>query len=285
MVMILVTGAGGQLGRLVAQELAGRTDPAKVVLGTRDPAKIADLAAKGFRTAAVDFDKPATLSSAFSGVDTLLIISADGPNGPRLEQHKRAIDAAKAAGVGRIAYTSVINPTHESLFDFAASHGDTEAYIRASGVSFTFLRNNLYVENIAGAIEHAKATGVLSLPGVNGRGASLTRADVAAAVAGALVGAGHANKAYEITGPEALSLSDLAPILSKAWGKPVTAQEMPEAAFTGMLQSFSLPPFLVEALVGIRKAMAHGEYEAVSQDAAKLAGRRIESFGAWAARQ
>lgn len=273
--MIVVTGAGGKLGRLVAAELAARTNPAEVRLASRHPDKLADLAARGFPTVRADFDDPASLAAAFAGAKAVLIISGDAPNEVRIRQHRAAVDAAKAAGVGRVVYTSFTNPTPASRFTFAAIHADTEAYLKASGLTWTILRDNQYAENLGNALAQAKATGTLALPGASGKVAYISRADVAAAVAGALLGSGHDGKTYELTGPEALDLAGVAAAASKALGRPVAAVDGDPAAFAAVFTSFGLPPFLVEALVSIYAAAAAGEFAAVSQDAAKLAGRPI----------
>jgi NAD(P)H dehydrogenase (quinone) len=277
--MIVITGASGQLGRAIAAALAERILPDSVRLATRDPGKIADLAAKGFETAEADFDRPETLADAFAGADTVLIISGDAPNDVRIRQHRAAIDAANAAGVGRVVYTSFINVSPASLFPFAAIHADSEAYLKASGLSFTILRNNQYAENIN--LSSAKATGKLASPGMKGKVAYITRADIAAATAAVLAGEGHAGKTYELTGPEALDLAEVAEVLGNTWGKPVEAVEISAEDFSGVLGSYGLPPFLVEALTGIHKATGAGEHSAVSDDAAKLAGRPIEPVSAW----
>ena len=274
--MIVMTGASGQFGRLVAQALAERVSPTQVRLGAREPGKITDLADKGFKTVAADFDKPETLDAAFAGAKVVLIISGDAPSAHRIRQHRAAIDAAKAAGVGRVAYTSFTNPTPRSLFPFAAIHADSEAWLKASGVAYTILRNNQYAENLTTA--SAKATGMLELPGALGKVAHITRADVAAATAGALIQEGHAGKVYELTGPEALNLIEVASILSDTWGKLVRAVDLDPAEFGRMLASRGLPPFAVEAIVGLRLAVGAGEYAAVCDDAARLAGRPMESL-------
>src|SRR5947209_10540624 len=155
--MIVVTGAGGKLGRLVADELSKRTDARLVTLGSRDPAKIADLAAMGFKTVRADFDDAASLEAAFAAAKTVLIVSGDAPNDVRIRQHRAAIDAAGKAGVARIVYTSFVNPTAQSLFPFAWIHADSERYLKASGVPFTILRDNQYAENLTNAIGGAKS--------------------------------------------------------------------------------------------------------------------------------
>lgn len=274
--MIVVTGANGKLGRLVAAELEKKVKSADVVLGSRDPHKLADLAGRGFRTVRADFDDAASLDTAFAGADTVLIISGDAPNDVRIRQHRTAIDAAKKAGVGRVVYTSFTNPSEKSLFPFAAIHADTEAYLKASGVPFTILRNNQYAENLTNGLAHAKQTGVLAQPGATGKVAFIARADVAAAIAGALTQDGHAGKTYEITGPEAADLFQIAAALSEGLGKPVQAVDADPKDFEKLFTSMGMPPFVMQALLGIFAAAAAGEMAAVSQDAAKLAGRPIE---------
>ncbi|MDJ1158475.1 SDR family oxidoreductase [Chelatococcus sp. SYSU_G07232] len=282
--MIVITGAGGQLGRLVAEALAERVPPAAATLATRDPAKIADLAARGFRTVRADFDDPASLDAAFAGARTVLVLSGDAPKDVRIRQHRAAIDAAKKAGVGRIAYTSFTNATPASLFPFAWIHADTEAYLKASGVPYTILRDNQYAENLTNALARARDSGVLALPGAAGKVAYITRADIAAAIAGALTGSGHENRTYELTGSEALDLDEIAEVLARKRGMAVKAVDAGPQEFGRILASAGLPPFLVEALIGLYAAVAAGEYAAISQDAERLAGRPIEPVSAYVAR-
>ncbi len=272
--MIGITGASGHLGRHVAQALAQRVSPAKVRLGTREPGKIQDLAAQGFATAVADFDKPQSLAKAFAGLDTVLIISGDGPHDLCIRQHIAAIDAAKAAGVARVVYTSFTNPRVESLSLLGAKHGGTEAYLLATGLRYTILRNNHYSENSPDGA--ARETGKLAMTGAHGKVAHITRADIAAATAGALTEQGHANRIYEITGPEALDLFEIAEVLSKSWGKRITATDLDPEDYAKTLSARGLPPFVVEIVVGIHRATGAGEYAAISQDASRLAGRPVQ---------
>jgi NAD(P)H dehydrogenase (quinone) len=278
--MIVVTGAGGKLGRLVADELAKRLNPSDVTLGSRDPAKIADLAAKGFKTARVDFDDSASLEAAFTGAQTVLIVSGDAPNDVRIRQHRAAIDAARKAGVARIVYTSFTNPSAQSLFPFAWIHADTESYLKASGVPFTILRDNQYAENLTNAIGGARS-GTLALPGARGKVAYIARADAAAAIAGALTQDGHAGKTYELTGPEALDAFEIAAVVASALARPVQAVDADPAEFGKVFAAHGLPPFVIDALLGLYAAAAAGECAVVSADAAKLAGRPIEPVSAF----
>ena len=278
--MIVVTGAAGKLGRLVADELAKRTNPGRVRLASRDPAKIADLAARGFNTMRADFDDPASLDAAFAGAETVLVVSGDAPNEVRIRQHRAAIDAAKKAGVARVVYTSFTNPAAQSLFPFAWIHADTESYLKASGVPFTILRDNQYAENLINAIGGARS-GTLALPGARGKVAYIARADAAAAIAGALTQDGHAGKTYELTGPEALDAFEIAAIVASALARPVQAVDADPAEFGKVFAAHGLPPFLIDALLGLYAAAVAGECAAVSADAATLAGRPIEPVSAF----
>lgn len=282
--MIVITGAGGQLGRLVASELGRRVAPSGVRLASRETAKLADLAAKGFAVARADFNDSASLQAAFAGATTVLVISGDAPNDIRIQQHRTAIDAAKRAGVGRVVYTSFTNASRASLFPFAWIHADTEAHLRQSGLGYTILRNSQYAENLGNAIAQAKANGALVMPGALGKVAYVTRADIAAATAAVLAGEGHAGRIYELTGPEALDLAGIAAVLSAARGHPVRSVDADPAEYGKVLATVGLPTFLVEALLGIYAAAAAGEYAAVSTDTARLAGRPVEAVSAFVKR-
>jgi NAD(P)H dehydrogenase (quinone) len=276
--MYFVTGASGKLGQLVAHELAKLTAPDNVTLGSRDPAKLAPLAKQGFHIVAFDFDKPKTMRAALKGHDRLLLISGDSPNEKRIAQHKAAIDAAKAAGIKTIVYTSFTNAGAESLFTFGKIHAETEAYLKASGLAYIFLRNNQYAENLTSALAHAKETGTLAVYGSKGKVAFLPRPDVAYAAATALLSKSNGNAVYEVTGPQAYDAADIARILSRKWNEPVTAVELPRPALTSILTGAKLPEFLIEALISLHEAAAAGEMAAASGDYEKLTGRKPESL-------
>lgn len=276
--MWFVTGASGQLGQLVAQELARIATPSAITLGSRDPEKLAHLAKQGFMTAKFGFDDPAGMVAALRGHDRVLIISGDAPVDQRILQHRAAITAAKTAGVKRVVYTSFANPSEASLFSFAKIHAATEADLAASGLSYIALRNNIYAEMLAGAIAHAKETGSLALPGHQGKVSFVARADAAAAAAAALASPNEASRALEITGQDSWSLNEIAAELAKIWGKAVTPSELPQDVFGHILASLGIPPFVVEAIQGIRAAAGKGEYATVSGDFEKLVGRKPESL-------
>src|SRR5687768_9198471 len=159
--MYFVTGASGRLGQLVAGEVAKRAKAGETTLGSRDPAKLDGFKSQGFKTAAFDFDAPRSMRDALQGHQRLLLISGDTPNEKRIPQHRAAIDAAKAAGIRSIVYTSFTSASLASKFTFAKTHAGTEACIKASGLDHVLLRNNQYAENIANAIAHAKQAGTL----------------------------------------------------------------------------------------------------------------------------
>jgi NAD(P)H dehydrogenase (quinone) len=271
--MIVVTAASGRLGRAVAAEIKKRVQPREVRLAARSLQKIADVADQGFPTERADYTDRTSLDKAFEGADRVLLISGVSANEQRKQEHRTAIDAAKAAGVRRIVYTSYANPTPASLFPFAAIHGDTEVYLKQSGIAYTILRNGPYAANLDGALAQSKTNDLLSSPAADARVAYVTHADAAAAAVGALLGAGHEGKTYEVTGPEAVTLHDIGTVLSAARGRMVSVSKSALADLHAYYQSLKLPPFLVEALVGASAATAAGEYEKVTGDAALLAGR------------
>lgn len=276
--MYFVTGATGKLGQLIATDLAQRAAPGSITLGSRHPGKLESFARQGFKTATFDFDAPASMRGALAGHERLLLISGDSPTKERILQHKAAIDAAEAAGVKSIVYTSFTNASAKSLFTFAKVHAETEAYIKASGLAYAFLRDNQYAENIAGAIAHAKESGTFAIHGSTGKVAYLPRADVAAAAAAALVAKTTGNAIYEITGLKAYDAAEIARILSRKWNKEIIAVELPRAALVSILTGAKLPDFLIEALVSLHEAGAAGEMAAVSGDYEKLTGRQPESL-------
>lgn len=271
--MIAITGASGQLGRLVADELARRGLARQVTLGTRDPAKLAPTMHADFRIVAANFDQPETLELLFSGSETALLICGNAPNDVRIRQHRAAIAAAKKSGVRRLVYTSFVNPHETSLFPFAKVHAATEADMLASGLACTFLRSNQYFENLNAALGMAQQTGVLTLPGASGKVAYLGRADIAAATAAVLAEPQQFADHYELTGSEALDLFDIAVRASTSWGRDVSAKEMAVDHYHKILESRRLPTYAIEAQIGIRLAAAAGEQAGTTHDVARLIGR------------
>lgn len=270
---IAITGASGQLGRLVADQLLTTVDPAEVVLLTRDPAKLADYAERGADVRAADFSKPDELVDAFAGVERVLLISTDAV-GARVEGHLAAIEAAVKAGVRHMAYTSVSGPTADNPAGVVADHAATEDALRESGLAWTMLRNNLYADMQVDSVAQAAATGQLVTNTGDGGAAYVTRADCAAVAAGVLTGEGHEGKAYEVTGPHAYTAADLAELATQKSGKPVEVVQVDDEAYTAGLVSAGLPDFIAPLLTSFGTATRLGKLATVTDVVEQVGGRK-----------
>lgn len=270
--MIVITAASGKLGSLVADAFAKKGLAASVRLAARSPERLAAYTAKGFETVAADYEDPASLKAALQGADTLLLISSMGPNEARIAHHHNAIEAAKAAGIKRIVYTSATNPSDSSRFDWAKAHVATEAELKASGIPYTILRDNSYFSNNDALFAGAKESGALAFTGIEAKVAYVSHEDVAAAILGALTGTGHENKTYEISGAQAYSAIDLAAVLSELTGKEIKALDVPLSAFEDQFRAMGLPEFVIDGLTGFYAALGAGEYAATSGDVELLSG-------------
>ncbi len=273
---ILVTAAGGQLGRLTIEALLKRVPAGQIVAGLRDPAKGADFAARGITVVAADYSKPETLDAALKGIDRVLLISSN-ELGHRVAQHRNVIDAAKRAGVKLIAYTSVLRADTSKL-SVAQEHLPTEELIRASGVPFVMLRNGWYTENYTASIPAALAHDALVSSARDGRIASASREDYAAAAAAALVEEGHAGKVYELAGDEAFTLDDFAAEISKQAGKTIPYVRLPEAEFKAIMLGAGLPEELAELIATSNTAAADGALFDNGHVLSKLIGRKTTPF-------
>jgi NAD(P)H dehydrogenase (quinone) len=254
---LAITGASGQLGRLVAAELSDE-DP---ILLTRDPSKLDGARAFDFHTATPE---------AFAGVTRLLLVSGSEV-GSRVDGHKRAVDAAVAAGVQFIAYTSIPNPSDSNPIFVAGEHRATEEHIRASGVAWAFLRNNIYAEMQAGALQAAAATGQLVSNG--GPTGFVTRADCARAAAAVLRGGDHDGREYDITGPEALGPADLAAIFTELTGRQVSAVAVDDDTYAaGLVEHAGLPEAVAKIYATFGKGARLGFSAVVSTTVKDLTG-------------
>ena len=235
---IAVTGATGQLGRLVLEELLASQEPAALVAVVRDAGKAEELRARGVQVRVADYSDPAALAAALAGVDKLLLVSGSEV-GSRVAQHANVVNAAKAAGVGFIAYTSVLAADTTPL-SLAPEHKATEELIRASGLDYTILRNGWYTENYVQAVATARQTGAVVAAAGDGRVASAARADYAAAAAAVLSSAGHEGRVYELSGDYAWDFKELATAITAIAGRevvyqPVSAPELVEVLTTAGL--------------------------------------------------
>lgn len=245
---IVVTGATGQLGRLVVAELRQRAPQAHVIGLVRDPAKGGELAGRGVELRKANYDDPAQVAAALAGADKVLLISGNEV-GKRITQHGNVINAARAAGVKLLAYTSILHADTNPM-GLAVEHRETEALIRASGVPFALLRNCWYIENYMGGVAVAIQTGAVLGAAREGRISAASRADYAAAAAAVLAAdAGNqAGKVYELAGDAAFTMTQLAAEIARQSGKPVVYKDMPEAAYKAALQGAGLPEVIAGML-------------------------------------
>lgn len=268
---IAVTGASGQLGRLVAEGLLERVAPSDVVLLTRDPARLADLAERGADVRAADFSDPATLPAAFAGVERLLLVSTDVV-GARVEGHLAAIDAARAAGVRHVAYTSVPEPVAANPAAVVPDHAATEDALRASGLAWTMLRNNLYADMQGATLAPAEATGQLVTNAGDGATAYVTRADCAAVAVGVLTGEGHEGQVYDVTGPHAWTAAELAALAAERAGREVEVVAVDDDAYAAGLVQAGVPDFLAPLLTSFGTSTRQGYLATVSDVVARVGG-------------
>lgn len=254
--MYAVTGASGQLGQLVLHALIAKVDPGTIVALVRDPAKLAAFAAQGVVVRRFDYDAPETLAPALEGVDRLLLISGN-EIGKRVPQHQAVIEAAKAAGVGFIAYTSILHADTIPLA-LANEHRATEALLRESGVPHALLRNGWYTENYLPGAFSALEHGVLLGSAGEGRISTATRADYAEAAAMVLAGKGLGGQVYELAGDEGFTLAEFAAAISGIAGKAIPYRDLPEAEYRAVLEGAGLPAPLAAALADSDAKAAEG---------------------------
>ncbi len=274
---IVITGASGQLGRLTAELVLARVPASEVTLATRHPEALSDFVGRGARVRQADFDHPETLAEAFAGGERLLLISADAV-GRRVAQHRAAIEAAREAGVRHVAYTSYLNPLEENPAVITPDHRDTEEALRGSGLAWTALRNAFYAEYQVPAGAQAIATGRLVHNNGEGKTAYVSREDCAAAAAAVLTTEGHEARAYDITGPEPLSQSDVAALLSEVSGHPVEAVAVDDDTFVEGLTAAGLPEPAARAISTYGRAIREGYIEGTSDAVENLTGRAPRSL-------
>ncbi|MCL2893791.1 SDR family oxidoreductase [Brenneria tiliae] len=237
--MIAVTGASGQLGRLVIEQLLDKVAAQEIVALVRDVAKVADLTARGVQVKAADYTRPETLLSALQGVDKVLLISSSEV-GQRAAQHRNVIEAAQQAQVKLLAYTSILHADTSPLA-LAAEHKETEAALKASGLPYVVLRNGWYTENYAASIPAALQHGAFIGSAGEGKISSATRADYAAAAVAVLTQDNQAGKVYELAGDESYTLADLAAEVSLQSGKSIGYRNLPQAEYSAALAAAGIP--------------------------------------------
>lgn len=265
---IAVTGATGQLGRLVIEKLKQKAGDETIVALVRSPEKAADL---GVDVKRANYDEPDTLSSALEGVDVLLLISASEP-GKRTAQHKNVIDAAKAAGVKRLVYTSILRADVSKLA-LAEEHKATEELIKASGIDYTLLRNGWYTENYQGSILGALDHGAIAGSSGDGKISAAPRADYAEAAVSVVTGDGHENRIYELAGSDSFTMGQLAEEVTRQSGKQVVFNNMPVADYAKLLEGIGMPAPVAAMFAGMDDEASRGELEGDDADFVALTGK------------
>ncbi|RBP86213.1 NAD(P)H dehydrogenase (quinone) [Cytobacillus firmus] len=270
---ILITGATGKLGSKVVESLLKSIPASELAVSVRNPEKAEGLRSRGVEVRQGDFDRPETLDNAFTGIDRLLIISADGDNETRIHQHTNAVQAAERAGVKFIAYTSLANAT-ESKNLMAPPHVATEAAIIKTGIPYSFLRNNWYLENEIGSIQGALKGAPWVTSAGEGKVGWALQQDYADAAAAVLVGNGHENTVYELSGP-LLTQEELASALGNVLGKEVPVQQVSDEKYAEVMKGLGLPDFVIPIVVGIQESIRNGSLGVESNDFEKVLGRSV----------
>ena len=268
----LVTGASGQLGTLVVAGLLKKIPAANIVALVRRPEAAAAFEAKGVEVRFGDYTDPASLEKAFRGIGRLLLISSS-EIGQRAVQHQNAIEAAKAAGVGFIAYTSILKADTSPL-GLAVEHRQTEADLAASGIPYALLRNGWYTENKTGSIDPAIEHGAYIGAAGDGRISSAPRQDYAEAAVAVLTSDAPAeNAVYELAGDDSFSMAEFAAEIARASGTPVAYADMSEADYAAALEGAGLPKAFAELLADSDAGTAKGALEDNSRTLSRLIGR------------
>jgi len=289
---IVITGASGQFGRRAVELLLERVAPEDMILLTRNPAKLAEFAARGAQVREGDFDRPETLAAALKGAQRMLMISTDSVGGKRLKQHRAAIDAAREAGVKHVVYTSFVGAIPENPAISAIEHVATETMLRESAMAFTFLRDSQYSEAMAlFAAPGALMSGQWLSAAGEGRLALVSREDCIASAVAVMAGEGHENQVYNITGPELLSFRDCAALAQEIGGRPVAYQVCSDDEKLAFFDALGVPRQIVgdepitgpipgpsEEMVSFERAIREGFFEVISDDVEKLTGRKPRSL-------
>ncbi|MCH8529271.1 MAG: SDR family oxidoreductase [Saccharospirillum sp.] len=274
---ILITGATGQLGRLVIEQLAKKVDPSQIIAGVRNPEKAGDLADLGVTVRRFDYDQPDTLDSSLEGVDRLLLISSSEV-GQRTPQHKNVIDAALRAKVALLAYTSILHADTNPM-QLAAEHKETEGYLQKSGVPYVILRNGWYTENYTANIPMALDHGALVGAAEGGRISAAARSDYAEAAVAVLTSAEQqVGRVYELAGDVAFTLSELAADVSRQSGRPFQYQNLEEADYAGVLVSLGLPEGFAAVLANSDVEASRGALFDDGHQLSRLIGHQTTPF-------
>jgi NAD(P)H dehydrogenase (quinone) len=275
--MLMVTGANGHLGGQVVANLKALVGPSGFIAGTRDPSSpfALQLAASGVEVRRAVFDAPETLASAFEGVEAALIISTYAANSVRPRQNLNAIEAARRAGVRRLAYTSFAGASPAASADHTVQvHWPTEQALMASGMDYTILRHALYADIMVGDLDETLATGVLRRAAGQARCCYIARDDLGVSAATVLARPGHANRIYTETMEKALTCEEIAALMSEVFGKQLRYEPVPSAEWAQyMTDHWGVPLELSKSSIGTMRAIENGEFDIASGDYQAITGR------------
>ncbi|HVF43700.1 MAG TPA: SDR family oxidoreductase [Pyrinomonadaceae bacterium] len=277
--MILITGATGTTGREVVSELQ-RLGAASVRALVRDPARASFIREAGFETVGGDFDRPETLDAALEGVETALLLT---PPSPLTYAYQRDfIESAKRAGLRRVVKVSAIGADADAPEGFGKWHGQAEEFLKASGLEWTILRPNFFMQNLLGQAHSVATQGAIYQPGGDARASLIDARDIASVAARALTDGGHEGKTYTLTGPEALSYGEAAAKISEATGKDVRYVALTPEQFREGALAQGLPEWLVSALERLNELFASGDAAEVTDDVRSVGGREPTTFDEFA---
>jgi uncharacterized protein YbjT (DUF2867 family) len=277
-IVIIITGANGQLGRAVVEQLLDRVPAEEIGVSVREPERTGALHERGVRVRRGDFADAESLAHAFEGASQVLIVSANDTGGTAVRHHRNAIDAAKAAGAGRILYTSHMGSNPASPFAPMPDHAATEAALRDSGVAFTALRNGFYASTVTLLLRAALQTGELATP-EDGPVSWTAHADLAAAAAIAMTDHETLDGITPaLTASEAIDMTGIAEIASELTGRPIRRVVVSDAAYRDGLVAHGIPESAAEMLVGMFAASRQGEFAAVDPTLTRIVGNAPTSL-------
>lgn len=278
--MFVITAASGQLGRLVVQELAKQVPTGQIAVSVRDPQKVQDFANQGITVRQADYDHVDELAAAFTGAEKVVFISGNAPLAVRNPQHMNVIAAAESAQVKQVIYTSFLDADPASPFTFSAGHVATERALQASRLDWVITRPSVYADMVIPTAQQAIQSGQLVTAAPNGRVSYITRHDIARALVAILVGEGHSQQTYDLTGPATTSQNELAATLSVIGERPVAVQAIDFDTYAASLRNMGLPEEFVTAYTGLQKAFEENRFAVVSPDVEQLTGQAPESLDA-----
>lgn len=270
---LLVTGATGMLGTKVIQALLERVSVEDIVVSIRNPDKAEKLKNNGIEIRIADYENPESLKKAFKDIGKLLLISSQGDDETRIRQHTNAIYAAEQSGVGHLIYTSSSKPERSTL-PVSEVHRQTEQLIKESGIPYTILRNNWYIENEIGMIKNVLAGGPVLTSAGDGRVGWVPRVDYAEAAAEVLATSGHENKIYELSG-EPSSYADIARCLTEILNRRVIVRNVDDRTYQEVLIANGMLEIMAEFAVEVQQSIRHGDLDVESDDLPRLIKRPV----------